>query len=663
MDAIDVEDSDEYESGKGSPSVQFNENVSSTVTPFDETYMDDGGYVEPADQAAALVDDDDDLFDDDEDYDADYKPKAKSLSQQNKQSPSGSSSLMADDDYIDRPSLSVTRKSSSTTTKLGKKDAIKIISTPLGKVSIVYQSNTATGNATSPAANSNRDKPLSNFDDDIYKNEQNKFKQFPQIGSKSNDDFISGSAGSHSSFHHHHHGHQHQHGHHSSHQQRQREGMQGGGGGAAKSKPLQKQITPVLTPDGKVALLYRGAQEIENNNKAEQMKNFTEFNQMGSILFDNNMINNNKSLRANDRGSSISANDKNNTHNSNNNNNNSNDRTFDASANDKIVNNARAEGDGSDKSRSYPFDGKSMDALVNSRNEKLAIVVASETTTLRTKLTTMMPAFVTDRPSLIVRGRNDENPILPNINRPPSEVLGIKKNQFTKFRISDLATEVDGAPSTASQADDKADTTTSAPIKNNDAHIEYDYEATNGNENNNKNANNKYTNHDRTIERNQNVHLSNKVDGRNDNGDTDEDEDSASISDALSNAEMVNLAIIPAFESDIRMHEQHQQQQHHLNRDLEQQHRQNDNDNAADESGGDGNGLNGNYFNILQTDDNSNSDANKHHKHHRHHIKDLSAIHCAMQAMVAIVAMATVFGMLGAYLKQRILDQITILHW
>ncbi|KAJ6647853.1 hypothetical protein Bhyg_03076, partial [Pseudolycoriella hygida] len=66
--------------------------------------------------------------------------------------------------------------------------------------------------------------------------------------------------------------------------------------------------------------------------------------------------------------------------------------------------------------------------------------------------------------------------------------------------------------------------------------------------------------------------------------------------------EVINLAIIPAFDSDLQLIQRQELEQ--------QQH------------------------------------ANHHRKHHRHkhrHMQDLTVIHCAMQAMVAIAAMATIF--------------------
>jgi hypothetical protein len=41
----------------------------------------------------------------------------------------------------------------------------------------------------------------------------------------------------------------------------------------------------------------------------------------------------------------------------------------------------------------------------------------------------------------------------------------------------------------------------------------------------------------------------------------------------------------------------------------------------------------------------------------------ISSIHCAMQAMVAIACAITVFGVLGAYYKVEIVNQVRVFYW
>lgn len=217
--------------------------------------------------------------------------------------------------------------------------------------------------------------------------------------------------------------------------------------------------------------------------------------------------------------------------------------------------------------------------------------VTIETTTVTTTTTKISQVQLQDN-------NEEENSILPNINRPLSEVLGIKKNQFTQFRITDKAQTATPPLSPFPQ------TTPSNQIPE-VSNYEYDY----GDEDSDSD----------TAESTQRSQIQTPP-----YQDIDDTIKTTTFADVLTKTEVVNLAIIPAFDSDLQLIQE--QENRHTNH-----HR-------------------------------------KHHRHrqqqqHRHDMQDLSAIHCAMQAMVAIAAMATVFGMLGAYFKTRVLDQITIMHW
>lgn len=347
-----------------------------------------------------------------------------------------------DDDDDGSHLFSLRRKNAS---KLGNNDAIKIISTPHGKVGIVYQSND--GNAA-----------------DLSKK------------------------------------------------------------GANESMDKSRKITPVLTPDGKVALLYRGASSV--NTKYEPIQNLTN-NEFMTKFQDN-------------KTSSIT----------------------------------------------------NLDEEETTEQQQPITVVPDTTTTTISTTTIQFGNF--HEPN------EEENSILPNINRPLSEVLGIKKNQFTQFRITDRSPTA--TPSLSSKKIDVSSTTSNQiPEVSN-----YDYDYGVGEVENdvlfgesNKEAVTESAVH----------HVEDTI-------------QPTTISDVLAKTEVINLAIIPAFDSDLQLIQQQELEQ--------QQH------------------------------------SNHHRKHHRHrhrHMQDLTAIHCAMQAMVAIAAMATIFGMLGAYFKTRILDQITIMHW
>lgn len=490
----------------------------------------------------------------------------------------------------------------SSSTKSDTKDAIKIISTPLGKVSIIYQSNTNNSTANS---NSNTDSKLKQFDN-LNQNSMNKVKNFYShninTGAKQNATNPNHRAIKNNREHHRHNHHYHQ-----------QSSIPAPNNADAtskgrtnqmndKTKLLQKQITPVLTADGKVALLYRGAQDTIGQHKIEVGKNLTDFTQ--SINSQESVINGKTNYNIVSEGEP---------------------KLPEILAGETVANQTEK---------------------ISTKNlEKLAVIVAAETTTTttRTKLTTFAPVANTERPVLRLfksdentsRNTNEEeNSILPNINRPPSEVLGIKKNQFTQFRITDLI-------ATATPTLTNLDVTEKTPVsygnevpkpidsfENANEHesrgpdgfapnLDYDY---------NGNRENIYPNHLATP--------SVDFDATSHHG----SDDSTTISDVLSKAEVVNLAIIPAFEGDL--HRFHEQQQNDVSND------------------------NNPYFNMMDRDESGDDAvAGKQHKHRHHKIKDLSALHCAMQALVAIAALATVFGMLGAYFKQRILDQLTIMHW
>lgn len=541
--------------------------------------------------------------------------------------------------------------SQSSSLKSDTKDSIKIISTPLGKVSIIYQSNTNNGSSNggsgsgAATSTSNVDSKLKLFENS-NQNSMNKFKNFYShninAGAKQNLTNQHRSTIKNREHHRHNHHYQQQH-----HQQPSPSGAgidsTGVSGGSAsakggrgtnqmndKTKLLQKQITPVLTADGKVALLYRGAQDgTVGQPKIEIGKNLT-VDFAHSINSSPEGIGNNGKLNYNIVSEGVLP-----------------DKLPEIIAGESIVATNQTE------------------RIPTKNMEKLAVIVAAETTTTttRTKLTTFAPIANTERPILRLfksdestsRNTNEEeNSILPNINRPPSEVLGIKKNQFTQFRVPDL---IATATPTLTNQDITEKTPSSSSSYGNERpklidafgggggggnehgtddgfmpppqlpNFDYDY-------NGNNNHENHYPNHLATP----------AIDfgggGASSHGSVD---DSTTISDVLSKAEVVNLAIIPAFEGDL--HRFHEQQQNDVSND------------------------NNPYYNMMDRDDGGGGSADdmgaagKQHKHRHHNAKDLSALHCAMQALVAIAALATVVGMLGAYFKQRILDQLTIMHW
>lgn len=278
---------------------------------------------------------------------------------------------------------------------------------------------------------------------------------------------------------------------------------------------VKQRITPVLTADGKVALLYRGAVDSGSTGKYEPIRNFTNFE-----------------------------------------------------------------------------ENKSVDVVSTTVASTTVVeVTVSHTTTTTTSTTTVATRLEA------IPDNTEENAILPNINRPLSEVLGIKKNQFTQFRIRDLV------PSVTPSLNDNDHTSNRIPdLEQN--HRDSDEERS------------QIMTPPRTAD---------EVDAEED------DSDSTSFADVFAKTDVVNLAIIPAFDSDLAAIQEHEDRR------------------AAEEA-------------AMNNGDNSRGHYRS-RQNHRRNMEDLSAIHCAMQAMVAIAAMATVFGMLGAYFKTRVLDQITIMHW
>lgn len=628
---------------------------------FDDDDDDDEQDKDPADHSGAG------LFDKFGDYENDNAHSRDSFEKpmrNHKNSFTSSDALEKNGKSHDNDHTSNARAQSSSF-KSDVKDSIKIISTPLGKVSIIYQSNTNNSSktdgkskSTDPSNDMNKFRGLinphnntnvdNNIDDNnVFKNlnnNNNKTKtnnnnnnnnpnlnnnytynldkisktnttykannngNYNNIGAKqigsgnSDSDNIHGNR----TIHRHR---QHFHQHHSSHQHNS-DTLSRDRSVHDKSKPSPKQITPVLTADGKVALLYRGEQDAAKNQQK---------------------------IASDKSGSSGSE---------------TNLSTHDNANAGKLNYDVVGE-----------VDPKVTEKLLNEKSdnqtskiiEKLAVIVAAETTTTtaRTKLTTFTTPANTEKPILKLfksdesssrSAYEDESPILPNINRPPSEVLGIRKNQFTHFRITDLMAT---ATPTLSNQDMMGKPPPMMP-KSNDILTfinsfeqsthntiggagggggtggsnggqppNFDYDYYNGNTANNNFNGNPYENPSVEMP-------SHGFD------------DSTTISDALAKAEVVNLAIIPAFEDDLHRFHEHQQQQ---------------NDFSIE---------NIPYSNIADGDA---SDDESIHKHRHHRAKDLSALHCAMQVLVAIAALATVFGMLGAYFKQRIMDQLTIMHW
>lgn len=408
------------------------------------------------------------------------------------------------------------RKSNSRYFRKNTNDAIKIISTPLGKVGIVYQ------------------QTPTQTDDKTAENVEKKSSSFTDFDALSPDPE-------------------------SSHR-------------LASSHP---KITPVLTADGKVALLYRGDSE---NSKYEPIRNLT------THKF-------NKSIEPSaDKKTSSGSSD------------------VDASSSD--YDDFESTGDldeevdlkfGSNREQSS-VDKNNAGGKLTTEEEQAAILPA--------------PEVAPTTGSFIIRPTDS---VLPMINRPLSEVLGIKKNQFKQFRIKDTSTTTEasfrllvGANSDSSDTTtlhfltkvNLADYPTSSRTRN------FDFDFSRDNTMLDERSRNKELQAKSSL--NSNIPGRQSIDGDTDGVDITNEE-------ILSKTEVVNLAIIPHFDEELerlqRLRE-YEERRHHR-----QRHRQKQND------------------------------------------EELSGIHCIMQAMMGIAAISTVFGMLGTFFKQRILDQLRLMHW
>lgn len=413
----------------------------------------------------------------------------------------------SDDDDDSDGFFNSKRKSSSRYFRKNTNDAIKIISTPLGKVGIVYQ------------------QTPTQIDEKNTEDVDKKSTSFTDFDALSPDPE-------------------------SSHR-------------LASSHP---KITPVLTPDGKVALLYRGDSE---NSKYEPIRNLT------SHKFNNNQEPNSdrKSL-----GSSIN--------------------TDPNSSSD--YSDADSAGDTEEE--------KDLNTSENNNNMK---------TNGGFKVTTDEQAAILPAPeaapttgSFIIRPTDS---VLPMINRPLSEVLGIKKNQFKQFRIKDTSSTTEASlESLAAVNMDSTDTNTLhfltkvnlANYPTSSRTRNYDFDFSRDNTMLDERSRSKEHQTKSTIENNQQL-----VVGTNE----------PMNEEILSKTEVVNLAIIPHFDEELerlqRLRE-YEERRHHRQRQRQKQNEE-----------------------------------------------DLSGIHCIMQAMMGIAAISTVFGMLGTFFKQRILDQLRLMHW
>lgn len=464
-------------------------------------YADDdpnaGAEISYATEEAMQADANADFFDDDDDYDDDVETvNRKSRTKFNGgddddnsyEDGSGGKFSNDDDDSGDDDEFFTTKRKSNR----GRynNDAIKIISTPLGKVGIVYEQ------PHTSSTSSHKSTPT---------------------------DFDSLSPAS-----------------------------------VAGRHSTHPKITPVLTADGKVALLYRGDSE---STKYEPIKNFTNtFN-----LYDNKT-------------------------------------NVDSKLTKKYEDSEEDMGWDDD-------DDDDVDVVTNdssSESNKNSIEVEQSTNNLEVE----QP--LSRIPELPNSGQGVDNSVLPMINKPLSEVLGIKKNQFTQFRIKDneptttppsiLPPFVFNSGGESKSINHENPSINLGGLYNSRAAADFDF------------------GRDATMLDTKLNALANEEENQGEGNQLNEEDATIAASDVLAKTEVVNLAIIPHFD------EEFEKQQHLKDHELRRLH---------------------------------------HRQRHRYrHInEDISNIHCIMQAMMGVAAVSTVFGMLGAMFKQKIIDAIRSLHW
>lgn len=441
-------------------------------------------------------DDDDNLDDDDDDDDADEPRREGSGNFANDDDDNEDD----DDDDGDNSNdnfFSSKRKSNSRYFRKNTNDAIKIISTPLGKVGIVYQ----------------QTPPEQSKSDDSSSSSKTQFTDFDALSPADPN--------------------------------------------THRRASLHPKITPVLTADGRVALLYRGDSE---NTKYEPILNLThKFN-----LYDN------KTSAATIAPSSESDDD---------------DDDDNSNEDD-------------DRSNHDSGGAGEIDAGLDNDNDN------EENSSDENSVTEQAAPTPPPPPAVLAIDRS--NSVLPMINRPLSEVLGIKKNQFRQFRVKDSPTTTSTESPFGLHFLTKKVNLANYQSKSRNHDFDFSQDTTMLDER-------------KRIHNQPQYPVASETQSDNNNAPDHTDASSIATQDILSKTEVVNLAIIPHFD------EEFERQQRFRDHEIRRHHRQ--------------------------------------RHRHKHTQQDLSSIHCIMQATMGIAAISTVFGMLGTFFKQRVLDQIRLMHW
>lgn len=397
-------------------------------------------------------DEDDDDYDDDEDTDI-VKARKRIKNARENQEKGGSRRFNnyngnLEEDESDEDGSSRFMKNR----RFGKNNAIKFISTPHGKVGILYSSSDEAKRSNGASSSSSNNSPTMDIPKDIFRG----------ISSDLRPILISNADA--------------------------REDRNSAGGSSGK-------MTPVLTADGKVALLYRGA-SAENENVAKKYEPIV-------VNYTKPIAAPHPETNLDEEEESDSREDK---------------KDDNVDSHQELPRNSIAE---------HPMD-------------------SGETERQEDGIAVPQPAAIPPPPP---PPRLEDNNFLPILDRPLSELLGLKKHQFTHFRVTEP--------------------TTTTPVPH--------------------------------------VNMRGKLPSNYDYDFGAADYNGVSDQEILTKTDVVNLAIVPS---------------------LTQEH-----NSAVHQKGSV-------HF----------------RKPRRFRLEDLSNIHCAMQAMVGVAALACIFGMLGAYFKNRILD-------
>lgn len=539
----------------------------------DEDYEDAHSVVQKQKQndqeskTKVFDDEDDDYYDDYSDEEFDGKK-----SEQKSKSPAGSSSDSANvmQDFIKGKTAAHRFKSrfddfaddgeellSSGSRKLRKNDSIKVISTPNGKVGIVYKV-----------------EPKSPEEDKSKKSSES----------------------------------------------------QSGG-----TLEVHQKITPVMTADGKVALLYRGASDNSETfrNKYEPITNKDILTQ----LIDNNNKSTTSSSSSNVLNSIKNITTKNSIYNSNYDSYDS----FNRNSNNVIIDPATIESDSVESSVNNrqltngahpdPVSHESSSSHVTDQQSTFTTTATMTTVSTTTTIASLSrPEDDTLSPSSDENDQDRQENTL-QINRPLSEVLGIKKNLYLdasvkipnietsthKMRITNSNNLLSSLLSSINGNDNS--TGSNRIVSNylsknfrNNANIEYEDRLASGDRRGF--SVNGYSQSRFSINRRTTPPLPPRI---------IKEESEEEWTNDNSVPEVINLAIIPAFEHEIE----------------EKYLRPHGDDH---------------YY--------------RRHKHHYNNVAPgHPTMHCAMQVIVACVVMGTFFGIAGAFFRSRIIDQIRILTW